>query len=277
MSISLSYILPNTWVQTLGSKLQNASLKREPLKEEPLKGNKGMSTLNDSLKFELKRNAFFSDYHDDELEDLLSLAKTSTYKTRKQIFGQGDEGDSMYILLSGKVKISTFSAAGKECVLTFLGPGDILGEIALLDGGLRTAAAIVLEEVRALQLFRPDFQSFISTHPRITLQIISVLCERLRRTDLFVEEVATMQAGPRLARALLRLADVHGNEAVDGSIEIRMKLSQSNLGAHSGLMRENVNRQLKIWEEAEIVTNEGGVLVLLQPDLLEDVIATAGD
>jgi CRP-like cAMP-binding protein len=236
-----------------------------------------MNALNDSLKFELKRNAFFSEYHDDELADLLSLAKTVTFKSRKQIFGQGDEGDSMFILLSGRVKISTFSSAGKECVLTFLGSGDILGEIALLDGGVRTAAAIVLEETRALQLFRSDFQSFITSHPRITLQIISVLCERLRRTDMFVEEVATMQAGPRLARALLRLAERHGDESDSGAIKINMKLSQANLGAHSGLMRENVNRQLKIWEDAQILENDSGFLTLLQPDLLEDVIETAGE
>ena len=236
-----------------------------------------MSNLNDSLKYELKRNAFFSDYTDEELEALFSFAQTVTYKARKEIFGQGDDGDSMFILLSGRVKISTFSTAGKETVLTFLGPGDILGEIALLDGGSRTAAAVVIEETRALQLFRKDFLPFVASHPKMALQIINVLCERLRRTDMFVEEVATMQAGPRLARALLRLAENHGVEKEDGTIQISMKLSQANLGAHSGLMRENVNRQLKIWEENEILDNSAGIITLLQPDMLEEVVNELND
>lgn len=231
-----------------------------------------MSNLNESLKYELKRNAFFAGYTDDELEALFGFAQSVTYKGRKEIFGQGDDGDSMFILLSGRVKISTFSTAGKETVLTFLGPGDILGEIALLDGGARTAAAVVIEETRALQLFRKDFLPFVARHPKMALQIINVLCERLRRTDMFVEEVATMQAGPRLARALLRLAANHGVEREDGAIQISMKLSQANLGAHSGLMRENVNRQLKIWEENEILDNSAGIITLLQPEMLEDVV-----
>ncbi len=234
-----------------------------------------MSELNDSLKYELKKNIFFSAYTDEELEDLFLLAKAVNFKSRKEIFAQGDQGDSMFILLSGRIKISTFSSAGKETVLSFLGPGDILGEIALLDEGPRTASAFVLEETRALQLYRNDFMPFIEKHPRIALQIISVLCERLRRTDMFVEEVVTMQAAPRLARALLRLADTHGQGADDGSIKIHLKLSQANLGAHAGLMRENVNRQLRIWEEGNILTNANGLITLHNPDLLEEVIEEA--
>lgn len=236
-----------------------------------------MSNLNDSLKYELKRNSFFCDYTDQELEELFSFAKPVSYKVRKEIFAQGDDGNSMFVLLSGRVKVSTFSSAGKETVLTFLGPGDMLGEIALLDGGARTAAAMVIEETRALQLLRIDFLPFVVKHPKMALQIINVLCERLRRTDMFVEEVATMQAGPRLARALLRLAANHGEEHADGRIEITMKLSQANLGAHSGLMRENVNRQLKIWEEDSILDNTAGIITLLKPKMLEDVVNELAD
>ncbi len=234
-----------------------------------------MSELNESLKYELKRNVFFSAFSEEELEDLFSLAKTVSFKARKEIFAQGDQGDSMFILLSGRIKISTYSSTGKETVLSFLGPGDILGEIALLDEGPRTAAAVVLEETRALQLYRQDFLPFIEKHPKIALQLISVLCQRLRRTDMFVEEVVTMQAGPRLARALLRLADNHGEPLEDGNVRIRLKLSQANLGAHAGLMRENVNRQLRIWEDGGILTNNNGIITLHHPDLLEEVIEEA--
>ncbi len=230
-----------------------------------------MAVLNDSLKFEVKKHAFFAGFSDDELEEFFAVAQTVVFKARAEIFGQGDAGDSMYILLGGRVKISSFSSAGKETVLTFLGPGDILGEIALLDGGVRTAAAVVLEETRALRVTRGQFIPFIEAHPKIALKIIEVLCERLRRTDLFVEEVATMQSGPRLARALLRLAQSHGRER-DGKVLIDLKLSQANLGAHAGLMRENVNRQMKIWEEAGIIETSSGRITILDLPMLELVI-----
>ncbi len=230
-----------------------------------------MSGLNDSLKFEVRKHAFFADFTDQELEDLFDVAQSVTYKARQQIFGQGDDGDSMFILLSGKIKISSFSSGGKETVLTFMGPGDILGEIALLDDGPRTAAAVVLEETRALMVTRARFIPFIETHPKVALKLFKVLCARLRRTDQFVEEVATMQSGPRLARALLRLADNHGREQ-EGTILIDMKLSQANLGAHAGLMRENVNRQLKIWEESGIIAMTSGQITIRDKALLESVI-----
>ncbi len=234
-----------------------------------------MNKLNDSLKYELKKNPFFSTYTDAELEELFALAKPVLFKSRKEIFSQGDQGDSMYILLEGKVKISTFSSTGKETVLSFFGPGDVLGEIALLDEGPRTASAYVLEETRALHLVRKDFLPFIERHPRIAQQIISVICQRLRQTDMFIEEMVTMQAGPRLARALLRLVDTHGVAQDDGHVLIKLKLSQSNLGAHAGLMRENVNRQLKLWEEEGMLTNKNGAITIFDVEALEEVIESA--
>ena len=231
-----------------------------------------MTNINDSLKFELKKNPFFDGFDDSAFADLLALATPMHFKARSQIFQQGDPGDFMLILQSGKAKVSTFSNAGKETVLAFLTAGDLIGEIAVLDGDARTATAIVLEETRGLQITRAHFLPFLEAHPKIALKIIALICKRLRQADLFVEEVTTMQAGPRLARALLRLADSHGKEEDSGSVKIEMKLSQANLGAHAGLMRENVNRQLKAWEDEGILSSEAGFITLLQPETLADYV-----
>ena len=234
-----------------------------------------MNKLNKSLKYELKKNHIFSGYTDEELEELFSLATSNYFKARTEIFSQGEQGDSLFILLEGKVKISTYSSAGKETVLSFFGPGDILGEIALLDEGPRTASAYVLEDTRTLQLHRNEFLPFLEKHPRIAMQLISVLCKRLRQADMFIEEVVTMQAGPRLARAIMRLADTHGKEDENGHIAIALKVSQSNLGAHAGLMRENVNRQLRHWEENGIISNNNGIITILDMPQLEQVVTDA--
>jgi len=198
---------------------------------------------------------------DDKLKGLLDTAQTVVFSPRKQIFSQGDESDCLYILLSGRVKISSYSDAGKETVLAFMGENEVLGEMGVFDGGPR-------QETRALRLYRRDVLDFLERNHGVALQIISALCTRLRHTNFLLEDIATLPAAPRLARALLRLGEYYGHVDEDGSLCIDMKLSQGNLGAHAGLMRENVNRQLKLWESEGLVRQEGGAITVLKPDTL---------
>ena len=227
-----------------------------------------------SLMFELRQHEFFAAMGDEVMKDLVALTQTKLFKARQMIFQQGEEGDSLYVVLSGRIKISTTSTAGKETVLSFLGPGEVMGEIAVLDGGLRTASATVIEEARVAVLRQGPFKAFLEHHPKLALHIIDVLCSRLRRTDAFVEEMTTLQAGPRLAKALLRLAEQYGKETDSGTL-VDIKLSQANLGAHAGLMRENVNRQLKLWEEQGLLETQGGIITLIDPGALEDIAESA--
>lgn len=223
-----------------------------------------------SIRFELRQHEFFENVSEDGLNDLVELCQVKVCKPRSPIFAQGDDADSLYIILSGCVKIFTLSTGGKETVLTFMGPGEVLGEIAVLDGGVRTAGATPIEETRVVMLSQGRFLKYLETHPLVSLEIIRVLCARLRRTDQFVEEMTTLQAAPRLAKALLRIADQYGKDEADGSVHLSIKVSQANLGAHAGLMRENVNRQLKLWEEEGILISKAGAITLLNPEALEE-------
>ena len=227
-----------------------------------------MQGANASLIWELKRHPFFEALSDDKLKGLLAAAQSVVFPARKQIFAQGDESDCLYIILSGRVKISSYSDAGKETVLAFMGENEVIGEMGVFDGGPRSAAAGALHETRALRLYRRDVLDFLERNHGVALQIISALCKRLRHTNFLLEDIATLPAGPRLARALLRLGEHHGHTDDDGALHIDMKLSQGNLGAHAGLMRENVNRQLKIWEADGLLRQEAGVITLLSPDAL---------
>lgn len=227
-----------------------------------------------SLRFELRQHELFAAMDDATLSALLDITQSKIIKARKTIFAQGDEADGLYVILSGCVKIATVSNTGKETVLCFMGPGEMLGEIAVLDGGVRTASAITIEETRVLNLRQASFLAFLELHPKVALHIIRVLCGRLRRTDAFVEEMTTLQAGPRLARALLRLADQYGKPQAAGGVLVDIKLSQANLGAHAGLMRENVNRQLRLWEDDGLLEGKGGVIILHRPEALAEIAET---
>ncbi|MAW81152.1 MAG: hypothetical protein CMI63_13015 [Parvularcula sp.] len=218
------------------------------------------------LIWELKRHPFFEAISEDKLKGLLDRAQPVVFGARKQIFAQGDDSDSLYIILSGRVKISSYSDAGKETVLAFMGENEVLGELGVFDGGERSATATALQETRALRLYRRDVLDFLDRNPGVALQIISALCFRLRHTNFLLEDIATLPAGPRLARALMRIAEHYGHHDDDGALHIDMKLSQGNLGAHAGLMRENVNRQLKLWETEGLVRQEGGVIVITDPE-----------
>ncbi|MEL6212223.1 MAG: Crp/Fnr family transcriptional regulator [Pseudomonadota bacterium] len=230
-----------------------------------------MTAVDKSLLYELRQHDFFKVLDDEALGELVGLTQTKIFSARKAIFNQGEDGDSLFVILSGRVKIVTISPAGKETVLCFMGPGEVLGEIAVLDSGPRTAGAIVIEKTRALVLRRSVFMGFLEEHPKAALNIIRVLCGRLRKTDKFVEEMTTLQAGPRLARALLRLASQYGKVQPSGGVLVDIKLSQANLGAHAGVVRENVNRHLKMWEDDGVLEGKDGLIMLHRPEALEQI------
>jgi len=224
-----------------------------------------MSVVLDSLKWELQRHPLFEALTEEDLAHFLSSARQVVFPARKRIFEQGDESESLFIVLSGRVKISVHSGAGKETVLSFMGANDVLGEMGVLDGGARSAGATALEGTRALQIYRRDIIAFLERNPTIAMRIIATLATRLRHTNAQLEDIATLPTAPRLARALLRLAEQHGKKEESGAVRIEFKISQAVLGAHAGVMRENVNRQIKQWESDGLVASDAGVLTLLDP------------
>ncbi|HXI86808.1 MAG TPA: Crp/Fnr family transcriptional regulator [Parvularculaceae bacterium] len=234
-----------------------------------------MVGLTDSIKWELKRNPLLERLEEADFERLLAAAAPRVYKARGRLCTEGDPGGSLFMILSGRVKISKIGANGKDCILTFMGPGEVLGEMTLIDGSPRTASVEALETTRVLEVQRRDFLPVLERNPQTAIWIIEVLTKRLKETSEMVEAAAHQGAAPKLARALLRLASSHGKPDADG-VRIDLPLSQSALGAHAGLLRESVNRQMKAWEEEELIRRHDGQIVLVQPDLLK-IIAEDAD
>jgi CRP-like cAMP-binding protein len=208
----------------------------------------------------LKGNTFFGGLPDAQLKAVVRQAIVRRFVRGDVIFRRGDPGDSLMAILSGRIKICISNAHAKEVVLTFLAAGDITGEMAVLGGRERTADAIALEDSELLVIQGRDLIPVLKAHPDFMLEIIQLLCEKLRAASEIIED-STLAMQGRLARGLLRLALQHGRKTKDG-IRIDLAISQSDLGKYLGLSRPNVSRQLSRLKEANVIKIDGAQLFI---------------
>jgi CRP/FNR family cyclic AMP-dependent transcriptional regulator len=190
------------------------------------------------------------------------------------IVSKGDPGTSMMAVLVGRVRVSNVSTDGREVTLNVIGPGEVLGEIALLDGKPRSAAATAIEDTTALVVERRQFLPFLLSHETLVERLLVVLCDRLRRTSSALEEIALFDLPARLARVLLKLAEDYGRPmpGEDGAIRIDLKLSQRDLSMLVASSRESVNKQLRSWREDGAVDLVDGHIILRQAQILQALL-----
>lgn len=221
----------------------------------------------------LGESQIFGALLDEELAALVRFGALVHYPAGRTIFAKGDPGDGLMVVLAGRIKIGSLAADGREVVLNFVGPGQVLGEVAVLDGQPRTMNATALEPADVFLLRRKAVLSFLEEKPLVTIRLVGVLCQRLRRITEMHEEKALLNMAPRVARGLLRLAAEHGRRTGEGVL-IDLELSQAELGAFVGLSRENVSRQFAAWRDGGIVARRGGRILIRAP---EDLKALAGE
>jgi CRP/FNR family cyclic AMP-dependent transcriptional regulator len=225
-----------------------------------------MTTQSVRAREALETLSFLGGLPDAMLDQLASRAHVKRYAKGETIFARNGAGESLMIVLAGRAKISNITNDAREIVLNFLGKGDVIGEIAILDGAPRTANVIAIEETETLILYRRDLLPALQKNPDAMLELIKVLCEKLRATSLIVEENALPMAA-RAAAGLLRLADQHGR-MVKGGMLIDLKLSQRDLGGYLGLSRENVSRQLGLFREVGLLRIDGPQILILDSEAL---------
>lgn len=225
-----------------------------------------MTTSHDRARAALKALSFLGGLPDPLIDQLAGRAHFKHYKKGQSIVGRGDDGDILMILLSGRAKISNVTSDAREIVLNFLGKGDVIGEIAILDGAPRTAGAFAIDETEALVLYRRDLLPVLLQSPEAMLELIKILCEKLRAASAIVEENSLPMAA-RMAAGLLRLADQHGRVSKGGTL-IDLKLSQRDLGSYLGLSRENVSCQLGLFRDVGVLRIEGTEIVIVDRDAL---------
>lgn len=214
-----------------------------------------------------QRSVIFTAMSDDEVADLFRLARVIEVPARHILFHAGDAGDSLYVLLAGKVKISLLSVEGKEAILSLMGPGDVFGEMSLLDGLPRSATVTSLEDCRLMVIGRQDFVQFLKRHADVALNLLAALSQRLRTTNNLVENLSFYHLPSRLARLLMDLGQRHGQVVASG-VEIGLRLSQEELGNLVGASRESVNKQLRAWAESGLLEYKQGTIVIKKLDAI---------
>ena len=213
-----------------------------------------LETVREDASRMLRRCALFAGIEESSIKLLASHAHRRRHSAGEVIFRIGSPGQSMMAVLAGTVRISAPSPDGKDIVLADVGAGEVFGEIALLDGKDRSADAMALTNCDLLVLERRDMMAFLERHPAVYGSLLVVLCDRLRRADQLIGEIAFLDLPTRLAKALLRVAG--------GTAQAKLALSQRELGTMIGGTRESVNRCLREWHRRGLIQLEEGWIII---------------
>lgn len=204
-------------------------------------------------------------------EGLLGLARRVTFPAGAAIYSYGDPGDTMLVIEKGRIEISVTTKSGRKSVLNVMGPGEALGEVAMLDRRPRSADATAATEVSALQLHRSDIMSFLQRNPGATMALMAELCAKVRNASELFAAQSNTDASVRLSRCILRLAAKWGSIRADGTVRVDVALSQADIGEFSGLVRENVNRHLRRWAEEALLEFDRDGFTVLKPDRMTEI------
>ena len=210
----------------------------------------------------LRSTDLLSDLPERLSASLLANAKPVKLAADANLFLAGDPGDGCYRLEEGLLKVSMLSPTGGERILAILGPGSIVGDMAMIDGRPRSASVSALRDCKLSFVSRAVFEAVATKNPEIYKHLLNMIAARLRDTDQVVAAGTFLPVKGRVARALLDLAKAFGNEVDGGRIVIRQKLSQSDVAAMAGIARENVSRILTEWARRSVVSKIAGYYCL---------------
>jgi CRP-like cAMP-binding protein len=206
-----------------------------------------------------------------ELDMLLALTTTKKLKKRALLFRKGEPGNALFAVMEGRLRAIGEGRDGKEVVFNFMDPGDVIGEIALLDQQPRSASVQAVADSTLLTLHRRDLIPFLERNPKAAIKLAVVLVKRVRHLSELMEDTVFLGLPSRLAKKLLSLAQRYGKPAAGGGVRIEQKLPQHELGELVGTSRESINKTLRQWGEEHLVRYEKGYVTILDPDRLEDL------
>lgn len=204
---------------------------------------------------------------------LAGLARIRLYKPREAIVEKGDPPRELFVLLRGRAKVLTRGAEGSDAALNVMGPGQVFGEVALLDGQPRSATVVALEECEAAVVDIQSFRDFLMGSPSVALELLGVLAGRVRDLTTRLEDRAFLDVPARLAKQLLWLAQNHGEQTAAGA-QIEVRLSQQELGDLIGATRESVNKHLSEWTRSGVLKQGRDRIELLDLEALRAVAGT---
>lgn len=209
----------------------------------------------------------FSSLSDSDIETLSKLCTRTTYKRGREIFAMGDEADGLRIITEGSVRIWMSDPQGRELTVAMLEAGHSFGEIALLDGLPRTAAASAMEVTRCLLVPKSAIDALLETNPTFAKEVIYSLCEILRRNTDEMTAITFLSLDSRLAQKLCDLAMSHA-EIAGSTARFTRKFAQTDLAKMLGVTREAVNKRLMALVQENLLENKDGYMVITDMEKL---------
>lgn len=221
--------------------------------------------MEDSI---IARIPLFERMSPEEREELRGMMSQTTLRRGEVLFNEGDSGDRLYILLTGKVKLGHTSVDGRENLLAVLGPGEIVGELTLFDPGPRSATATAVATTELLALEHNQLMGFIDSHPTLAKDMLRALAVRLRLTNIALADLVFSDVPGRVAKALLDLAERFGAPTEDG-IHVPHDLTQEELAQLVGASRETINKSLAEFVSRGWIRLEGRAVTLIDVERLK--------
>lgn len=201
--------------------------------------------------------------------ELFGKARSVPLAADEVLFLEGDPGDGCYRVEQGLLKVSVISSTGGERILSILGPGAVVGELAIIDELPRSASVTAIRDSQLSFISRQQFAAVAKQHPEIYRFITNLLATRLRDTNVVVAAASFLPLKGRVARALVDLAHAFGEDIDGGRTLIRQKISQSDVAAMAGIARENVSRILNEWIREKLISRVSGYYCLENKAALE--------
>src|SRR3712207_3011199 len=215
----------------------------------------------------LSRAGLFQGVAPEAVEALAAALQYADYSRGEAVFTEGEQGDTLFIVLTGKVKIGRRAADGRENMLSVMGPSDMFGELSLFDPGPRTATATVVTDARLASLAHASLRPWITDRPEIAEQLLRVLARRLRRTNDALADLIFTDVPGRVAKALLGLAERFGTEEAEG-VRVHHDLTQEELAQLVGASRETVNKALADFASRGWLRVDSRAVTILDADRL---------
>ena len=205
----------------------------------------------------------------EDADDLLARVRRRKVKAGTEIISAGSAGDEAVVVLAGRVRLVAYGADHREVVLALRNPGELIGEIAALGAGRRTATAVALEDAEVGFLAASELADFLREHPDAALLVIRMVVRRLAEATRDMVDLATQDSVGRLAKRLVELSAVHGKAAAGGT-EIELALTQDELARWTGATRETVSRALRLMRQLGWVATDRKTITVLDPEALRE-------
>jgi CRP/FNR family transcriptional regulator len=218
----------------------------------------------------LARVPLFSELSREELDRIARVAVPRSFPPGVRVFHEGDRSDACYLVRSGDLRVTREHSDGRAIALATLGPGDIFGELAMLDGEARSASVETLTDAELLALPASDVRRLLADHPRISVKLIAALTRRLRETNERVARQSFQTVPSRVAGVLTQL--IAEETTAEGRQGVTVRMTQADLAQLAGTSRESVSRFLATLERAGVVRVGRGRVTVLEPRRLRAYI-----